>query len=128
MAKKQKKDSKQAKPKTISFRPTKELEEKLSQTVEMLTNSGKLDPKSAQSDFIRTVLNGACDEILQTPVGEIASMIEEKKPKLRIFCIYMPKCKDRGIKCETCEHAIKEDHYYKKKVVKKEEEEEHEQE
>ena len=81
-------------------------------------NSGKLDKAGGESDFIRKVVNGACDEVLQTPLGEIAVERKDISQPVKVACWRLVACQDflsgGAEKCKSCQHRLRQGHYYER--------------
>lgn len=101
--------------KTLSVRVPPGLEAKLEKTAKLLVDAGKLDKKGARSELIRKVLNGACDDILNTPIGELGAPKDNADVmKIEYGCEKAPICEGFPLECSTCKYRRPRKDYYEK--------------
>jgi len=110
----------------ITFRCPAYLLKKIDDVVAILIEAKKIDPEKGRSQFLRQVIEGACDKILNTPVGQIATETEKKESEIKYGCEIAPLCRDFPFKCRDCAKAIKRGHYFKHKEIKEVDEDEQE--
>lgn len=96
---------------------------KLEDTIGLLRQADKLRDKGGKSDFLRNVVEGACDEILQTPVNSIDKILPPgaKEPNMPdIGCELAMICTEFPHGCEDCPHAVERTDW-KEEFVKQQE-------
>ena len=55
----------------VNFRAPQALKDKIERTAELLVKAGKISKTGGRSEFLRRVTEGACDDILKTPIAEL---------------------------------------------------------
>jgi len=99
--------------KTISVRMPQGLQTKLEKTAKLLVDAGKLDKKGAKSELIRKVLNGACDDVLNTPIGELGEAKEsDDMVKVEYGCELAPICAGFPLECSECKYRRPRKDYF----------------
>lgn len=96
-----------AETKNITIRFPGKMAAKLEDTVYLLVQADKLREHGGQSDFIRHVVDGACDEILQTPVESVDRILPpgEERPDLpELGCEMALLCTKWPHGCPSCPH------------------------
>lgn len=93
--------------KHLNIRVPVKLFQKLDDTVQLLVQADKARERGGKSDFIRHVLDGACDEVLQTPVSSLDRILPpgEETPDLpELGCEMALLCTRWPGGCEECPH------------------------